>query len=499
MVSLRDSAGAGGSRVGLESPLSRQFDSTDGNQGSRALCASAIQLNQCWCCQCWWCSVGDAALTFGLIRLSADLGSIVESIMEGGTEEAALGLPVISAACSVVASLVLLWRSVHSANSRSRSSVDADISSPLLPDSDRQPRQQSSTAISFWLAILISVAQIIAQLYIVFSCPHAQSGIQLIQSGTLTLAWVAALLLACLEQQRGFHFPGPILPWWWALAAGISFASAWHVPHDLATWWSELATHLLNGGLALVLLSSQAISTIQSAFIKSSPHTPQVNAYDRAGWLSRLTFWYILPLLKLGYKRPLQPADVPPLPKADDPEPPTCRFQLEWAKERVKSKPSLLRALFRVYGGRVALQAIPCFIAEVGSLACPLLLQRVLTYLTQESGQRGAATWRAAQYALAFFVFTMMRSAGTHTMWMQLMQVSIQCKYTLIAALYGKVLRMPPAVKGKHAGGKVQNLVASDVDAITRSVLPYVQWWTVSMVRQLFATSALQSCLQVRW
>lgn len=388
-----------------------------------------------------------------------------------------LWLPVVSVVCSFGATTLLIGRNYQLVKQNRGPAIADSVNSPLLPDASGQVIHSRGFKF-FWLACLTSGAQVAVPLCLTFLLPHAQQGLSLIQAVTLIFGWAAALLLAPLEERKGAGFPGPILPWWWAIAAGTSFASAWQL-HD--RWRTELVACVTSGALALLLLLVQVVSASQSGGPKVDIHA---NAYDRASLLSRLTFWYILDLLKLGYKRPLQPADVPPLPKFDDPEPPTNRFQVEWTKERAKPKPSLLRALVRVYGGRVAFQAIPCFLAEVGSLACPLLLQRVLTYLTANPGKGSPATWRALQYAFAFFAFTMMRSVGTHTMWMQLMQVSIQCKYTLIAALYGKVLKMAPAGKGKHTAGKVQNLVASDVDAITKNVLPYVQWWTVSMVRR---------------
>ena len=50
----------------------------------------------------------------------------------------------------------------------------------------------------------------------------------------------------------------------------------------------------------------------------------QISPWDTAGVWSRISYAYVLPLLRLGWKRPIQEADLPPLRDVDRADTGTC-------------------------------------------------------------------------------------------------------------------------------------------------------------------------------
>ena len=102
------------------------------------------------------------------------------------------------------------------------------------------------------------------------------------------------------------------------------------------------------------------------------------HAEERASWLSRLLFTWLTPLVITGFKRPLQPDDVWPLPKPYATTVSSARFETEWHRESTGAKPSLLRALHRTFGRYFYLAALPLMVQNASQFVPPVLLRLLI-------------------------------------------------------------------------------------------------------------------------
>ena len=80
---------------------------------------------------------------------------------------------------------------------------------------------------------------------------------------------------------------------------------------------------------------------------------------DSAGVASRVMYWWISPLIRLGQRRRLEVDDVPDLPARDATSTAADTFERAYDLERTKPRPSFLRLLTRLYGWEVS---ATCFI-----------------------------------------------------------------------------------------------------------------------------------------
>ncbi|GJP36813.1 hypothetical protein CLOM_g21286 [Closterium sp. NIES-68] len=106
-----------------------------------------------------------------------------------------------------------------------------------------------------------------------------------------------------------------------------------------------------------------------------------------ASLLSRLTFAWVTPLIRLGNSKVLQAADLPPLCHRDSTAAVAPGVREAWERERTRTDrpPSLARALIRAFlAPFVAAGALKLF-HDLLQLASPLLLQQIILHLSMTS------------------------------------------------------------------------------------------------------------------
>ena len=109
--------------------------------------------------------------------------------------------------------------------------------------------------------------------------------------------------------------------------------------------------------------------------------------------LSRLSFSHLNPTLRLGAARPLEEADLPPLPWGSSSA--TASFDRKWEALRAvgaaeKDNAAGL-ALFRAFGREFALAGFVKLLADICQLAAPQLLRHVISQLEAGAGLGGGA------------------------------------------------------------------------------------------------------------
>ena len=82
----------------------------------------------------------------------------------------------------------------------------------------------------------------------------------------------------------------------------------------------------------------------------TAPTKSVLSPLERAGWLSRLTFWWVNPLMSAGAKVTLTEEHLKGfLPRADTSANTVCRLEDAWNCELEKETPSLARAYWMAY------------------------------------------------------------------------------------------------------------------------------------------------------
>lgn len=233
---------------------------------------------------------------------------------------------------------------------------------------------------------------------------------------------------------------------------------------------------------------------------KKRPHPPPPTEAPQvtSPWWSRATWHFATGLIYLAWRSPpLMEEDVWPLPREETAEELADKFLAEWAmeQERVKTlpppkpqkdqtgplpnhpPPSLLKALFRAFGRPLYTAAMLRYICEAGSLATPILLGRLVTYLAQCSfayklGQPDLcpAPWIGYMLAFGIFCISLIVSWCFGKHFQLSAEVGFRVRTALSVAVYRKSLRLSSAARLRWSGGAVVNLLSTDCARIDRTL-----------------------------
>ncbi|KAE9593921.1 putative xenobiotic-transporting ATPase [Lupinus albus] len=187
----------------------------------------------------------------------------------------------------------------------------------------------------------------------------------------------------------------------------------------------------------------------------------QVCPEMQASLFSRITFGWITPLMKQGYRKPITEKDVWKLDKLDQAETLTEKFQRCWMLELQSSNPWLLKALNNSLGKRFWWGGIYKIGNDLSQFVGPILLNHLLT-----SMQNGDPSWIGYIYAFSIFVGVSVGVLCEAQYFQNVMRVGFQLRSTLVAAIYRKSLRLTNEGRKKFASGKLMNMITTDANSL---------------------------------
>lgn len=202
--------------------------------------------------------------------------------------------------------------------------------------------------------------------------------------------------------------------------------------------------------------------------------------YDRAGLLSRLSYGWISPIIRLGTTRRLEMSDVPELPRTDSTFTAADKFRHALADEKRQytsyagndaDSPSFLRLARKLYGWDVAVFALWSTGNKLLGLAGPLLLKLFLDWADRPDSTDNLATG----YALALLMaLRSLLSAISSTQYgLAWKRFDLRVRAGLLSAIYDRTLHLNRAVPtateaetGNNGVGKITNLLSVDVGRV---------------------------------
>ncbi|XP_059662248.1 ABC transporter C family member 10-like [Cornus florida] len=206
--------------------------------------------------------------------------------------------------------------------------------------------------------------------------------------------------------------------------------------------------------------------------------------FAKAGFLSRMSFWWLNPLLKTGKEKILEDKDIPKLRQEERAE--TCYFlfkeQLSKQKQRDSSNtPSVFSTIFFCQWKAILVSGFFALLKVVTVSTGPLFLKAFI--LVAE----GEVSFKYEGYALTggLFFAKCLESLSDRQWNFRTRLIGLQLRSLLSAAIYQKQLRLSNAARENHSPGQIMNYVT--LDAYKIGEFPY--WF-----HQIWATS-LQICL----
>ena len=208
--------------------------------------------------------------------------------------------------------------------------------------------------------------------------------------------------------------------------------------------------------------------------------------FAKAGFLSRMSFWWLNSLLKKGKKKTLEDRDVPLLRREDRAETCYSMFLEQQNKQKQKESsdpPSMLTTIFFCYWKEIFITGLFALIKVLALATGPLFVRAFIMVA------EGKEAFKYEGYALTggLFLTKCLESLLERQWFFRTRLIGLQVRSLLSAAIYQKQLRLSNTAKASHSSGEIMNYVT--VDTYRIGEFPY---W----LHQVWSTS-LQMCLAI--
>ncbi|CAM1304666.1 Uncharacterised protein g3835 [Pycnogonum litorale] len=199
---------------------------------------------------------------------------------------------------------------------------------------------------------------------------------------------------------------------------------------------------------------------------------------DDSSFLSQSFFLWILPLLKIGFQRPITLSNLWNMNERDQSENIASKFEKMWEKEvaksarNVKYKPSVTVALLKFFAATFLYSTAIQTISVLCSFANPLLLSYIISFATTKEEM-----WKGILYTVLIFTASLVTSVTLENVTNYNFVIGMRLKTALTATIYKKSLRLSNKSKQNWTTGEIVNLTAVDVQRLVETAnMMFVLW-----------------------
>ncbi|ONK66394.1 uncharacterized protein A4U43_C06F7390 [Asparagus officinalis] len=204
-----------------------------------------------------------------------------------------------------------------------------------------------------------------------------------------------------------------------------------------------------------------------------------VTPFAKAGFFSRMSFWWLNPLMKTGYEKPLEENDIPLLSDEDRAESRYLLF-LERLSEQKKSNRTgsslILWAIVSCHRNDILVSGFFALLKVLMLSSGPMLLK---SFISVSSGNEG---FEYEGYVLAFglFLAKCLESLSQRQWYFRSRRLGLNLRSLLSAAIFSKQLKLSNSAKLVHSSGEIMNYVTVDAYRIGEFPFWFHQTWTTS-------------------
>jgi len=188
--------------------------------------------------------------------------------------------------------------------------------------------------------------------------------------------------------------------------------------------------------------------------------------YEYADIFSVLTFGWMTPMMRYGYKNFLTQDDLWNLRKIDQTQSTTEAFETAWEKQLQKKKPSLWIALFSAFGGPYFRGACIKTVSDVLAFIQPQLLRYLISFVDSYRTENPQPPIKGAAIALAMFAVSVGQTTFLHQYFQRAFETGMRVKSALTATIYKKSMKLSNEGKATKSTGDVVNYMAVDTQRL---------------------------------
>jgi len=291
---------------------------------------------------------------------------------------------------------------------------------------------------------------------------------------TVTMAqWIVAFFLVYLELKKGQPRSWNIRVYWVLafLCAVVKLRTlslgAFDSSYKLEVSFLEYFSFLIGFILVLILSITSVLFFDYSGAAYTNLDENEEPLEKNANLFSKITFWWINPILVKGYKKSLDIPDVPKLTDMDQSEILSQKFEKAWEYQLTQPKPSLPRALAAAFGPHFYVAAIFKLVQDGLMFVGPILLGKVIQFVTTQN----VPTYNGLIYVLFYFLSPVIQSLTLHQYFHRCFRVGMWLRSAVVTAVYKKALRT--SLREGTTIGEIVNLMSVDAQKFM-DLCPYL-------------------------
>ena len=184
---------------------------------------------------------------------------------------------------------------------------------------------------------------------------------------------------------------------------------------------------------------------------------------EYADVFSILTFGWMTPLMKFGYKNYLTQDDLWNLRQRDTTKVTGDLLQSAWDYELEKKKPSLWIAMAKAFGGPYIRGAMIKTISDALAFVQPQLLRLLITFVeSYRKGNEPQPAMRGVAIAIAMFATSVCQTAALHQYFQRAFETGMRVKASLTAMIYAKSLKLSNESRATKSTGDIVTYMSVD-------------------------------------
>ncbi|KAL2334838.1 hypothetical protein Fmac_016051 [Flemingia macrophylla] len=208
-------------------------------------------------------------------------------------------------------------------------------------------------------------------------------------------------------------------------------------------------------------------------------HISYITPFAKAGFFSRMSFWWLNPLMKRGQEKTLQDEDIPKLRELDRAK--TCYLlfldHLNKQKQKEPSSLSILWIIILCHWREILVSGIFALLKVLSQSAGPLLVNAFI--LVAEGNE--SFKYEGYVLAISLFFIKIIESQSQRQWYFRSRLIGMNVKSLLTTCIYKKLLRLSNVAKLTHSGGEIMNYVTVDAYRIGELPFWFHQTWTTSI------------------
>lgn len=188
---------------------------------------------------------------------------------------------------------------------------------------------------------------------------------------------------------------------------------------------------------------------------------------EYADIFSMLTFSWMTPMMKYGYREFLTQDDLWNLRKRDTTRATGGALRDAWDLELEKKHPSLWIALFRGFGGLYFRATLIKTVSDGLAFVQPQLLRLLISFIdSYRAGQQRQPVIRGAAIAIAMFAVSLSQTVCLHQYFQRAFETGMRVKSSLTALIYVKSMKLSNEGRASKSTGDIVNYMAVDTQRL---------------------------------